>query len=151
MAVQHRLIRRPPAWVWDVLKDGSRYADWVVGTEDSWEDEGHWPMEGATLGYRVKLGPVTYEGRTVVRVCEPPDRLELEAMAGKGGSARIAIEIKPWGRDTLVIIDEHPLRGRNGSFHNAAIDLLVQLRHRTMLGRLSRAVESKGARPDGES
>lgn len=108
-------------------------------------------MEGATIGYKVKVGPFTYEGRTVVRACEPPDRLELEAMAGKGGSARIALEIKPWGKDTLVIIDEHPLRGRNGSFHNAAIDLLVQLRHRSMLGRLARAVESKGARPDGDS
>ncbi|MDJ0380384.1 SRPBCC family protein [Streptomyces sp. G-G2] len=151
MAVQHQLIHRPCSWVWDVLSDGSRYSSWVVGTRSSWEQQGRWPLVGSTLGYEVKLGPWSYEGRTVVRVHEPPHRLELEAMAGKGGSARIALEMRPWGDDTLVIIDEHPLRGKQGLPHNAAIDALVGLRHRGLLRRLRRVVESMGPRPRGDA
>ncbi|MBT2479750.1 SRPBCC family protein [Streptomyces sp. ISL-94] len=144
MAVMHRLVHRPPSDVWDVLSDGDRYAAWVVGTHDSWEKDPQWPREGAALGYRLKLGPWSYEGTTVVRICEPQRRLELEAMAGKAGSARIAIELRPWGKDTLVVIDEHPLRGRNGSVHSAAIDAFVHLRHRGVLRRLARVAESEG-------
>ena len=35
MAVRHRLIRVSPDEVWDVLADGNRYAEWVVGTSES--------------------------------------------------------------------------------------------------------------------
>lgn len=146
MAVMHRLVHQPPSRVWDVLSDGDRYATWVVGTQDAWEEKSEWPREGATLGYRLKLGPWSYEGTTVVRICEPQRRLEMEAMAGKVGSARIAIELLPWGEETLVIVDEHPLRGRNNSMHNAAIDAVVHLRHRSMLRRLARAAEGEGPR-----
>ncbi|MFJ4776290.1 SRPBCC family protein [Streptomyces sp. NPDC088762] len=151
MAVLHRLVHRPPSGVWDVLSDGDRYADWVVGTYDSWEETPQWPREGATLGYTVKLGPLSYEGTTVVRVCEPQHRLELEAVAGKLGSARIAIELIPWGDETLVTIDEHPLRGRNGSVHTAAVDAILHLRHRGMLRRLARVVEGEGHGSRGDA
>ncbi|MEU7556678.1 SRPBCC family protein, partial [Streptomyces sp. NPDC044571] len=127
MAVQHRLVRCRPDRVWEVLRDGSRYADWVVGTHDSWEDDGRWPQEGAALRYRIKMGPWRYEGRTIVRAYEPPHRLELEAMAAGRVSARIAIEVRPWGEYTLIILDEHPLRGRGNNFHLAAIDAVAQV------------------------
>ncbi|MET9323524.1 SRPBCC family protein [Streptomyces sp. NPDC003038] len=150
MAERHRLIRRPPADVWAVLCDGQRYADWVVGTHASWEDDGGWPREGSALKYQLKFGPWTYTGRTIARILEPGRRLELEAMSGKAGSARIAIEVKPWGEDTLVIVDEHPLRGPAAALHTAALDALLQLRHRNMLSRLARLVESgKDSSRDG--
>ncbi|MFH7598728.1 SRPBCC family protein [Streptomyces racemochromogenes] len=144
MAVQHRLVRARPARVWEVLEDGNRYARWVVGTHDSTEAHGRWPQEGSTLRYRVRLGPLHYEGETVVRVNEAPDRLELEAVAGNS-SARIAFEVRPWGSDTLVVMDEHPLRGRGWSFHHAAVDAVAQVRHRLLLARLARECE------DGDS
>ncbi|MGW0395025.1 SRPBCC family protein [Streptomyces sp. NPDC003042] len=142
MAVQHRLIDRPPSEVWAVLCDGDRYADWVVGTQASWEEDGGWPRVGSSLGYRLKLGPWAYEGRTTVRVLEPPHRLELEAKADRAGSARIAIEVKAWGEGTLVIVDEHPLRGPAGALHNSVFEAVLQLRHRGMLTRLARVVET---------
>ncbi|MEU5400220.1 SRPBCC family protein [Streptomyces sp. NPDC005963] len=141
MAVRHRLIRRPPAAVWAVLADGSRYGEWVVGPDESRQDGSDWPGLGSTIEYTVSLGPWSGTGKTIVRDVEPPRRIELEADSGRLGTARIAIEIRPWGEDALVIVDEHPLRGPGGHLHNAALDALLQLRHRRMLRRLADVVE----------
>ncbi|MDG9682205.1 hypothetical protein QC334_05540 [Streptomyces sp. DH18] len=66
---------------------------------------------------------------------------ELEAESGTWGTARIALTICPWGRYTLVIIDEHSLRGPAAKFHITVVGALVQLRHRSMLARLAKTVE----------
>ncbi|QHY99720.1 Polyketide cyclase / dehydrase and lipid transport [Streptomyces sp. S4.7] len=142
MAVRHRLIERPVADVWAVLADGSRYGDWVVGTSDSRPQEGAWPEVGSGITYTIRLGRCAVSGSTVVRRCEEPGVLELEADSGRLGTARIAVEVRPWGENALVIIDEHPLRGPGGLLHNTAVDALIQLRHRTMLARLADVVEN---------
>ncbi|MFF2183840.1 SRPBCC family protein [Streptomyces sp. NPDC058155] len=142
MAVRHRLIERPVADVWAVLADGSRYGDWVVGTSESRPKEGAWPEVGSSITYTIRLGRWSASGSTVVRRCEEPGVLELEADSGRLGTARIAVEVRPWGENALVIIDEHPLRGPGGLLHNTAVDTLIQLRHRSMLARLAEAVEN---------
>lgn len=142
MAVRHHVIARQPAAVWAVLEDPSRYSDWVVGTEDSRPADGEWPQLDSSLTYTVKLGHRRFEGRTTVRRYEPPHRLELEAHSGLLGSARISLEVRPWGHQCLVIVDEHPLRGLGGQLHNTLVDALLQIRHRDMLGRLARLVEN---------
>ncbi|OEJ37603.1 polyketide cyclase [Streptomyces agglomeratus] len=149
MAVRHQLIRTSPEAVWEVLADGSRYSDWVVGTSDSKPGTGHWPEVGSTIDYMVPVGPWTLTGETIVRRAEPPYELELEVDSGPLGTARIAIEIRPGGNDALVILDEHPLRGVGGALHNAALDAVIQLRHRSMLGRLAKVVEGAAARRAG--
>ncbi|MFD3570979.1 SRPBCC family protein [Streptomyces sp. NPDC058671] len=143
MAARHQLIRKPPADVWSVLRDGDLYTRWVIGTDDSWNRDGRWPAVGSEIGYTVRLGPFAYEGRTVSRVFEPGQRLELESMGGRSGSVRIAIRVQPWGEDTLVIVDEHPLTGPVARWHNTVFDAAIQLRHRAMLARLARLVESE--------
>ncbi|MFF7216938.1 SRPBCC family protein [Streptomyces sp. NPDC008238] len=145
MAVRHRLIDGAPEDVWAVLSDATRYGEWVVGPSSSRQGDGDWPEVGSSIEYTVLLGPVKLTGETIVRICRPPRQLELEALSGWLGSARIAFELCPWGRDTLVIVDEHPLRGPGGALHNAALDALLQVRHRSMLSRLARAVETHGA------
>lgn len=142
MAVRHQLIKRPPPALWSVLEDGSRYADWVVGTSASRPVDGRWPELGAKIQYEVRIGPWTVGGYTVVRRHEPPQWLELEVFSEPLGTARIAFDIRTWGPDTLVIVDEHPLQGPGGTLHNAAVDALLQVRHRSMLGRLAKVVES---------
>ncbi|GAA1523869.1 SRPBCC family protein [Streptomyces albidochromogenes] len=142
MAVRHQLIRTSPEAVWEVLADGSRYSDWVVGTSDSKPAEGHWPDVGASIEYTVRIGPWALTGRTIVRRTAPPYEIELEADSGALGTARIAIEVRPWGDDALVVLDEHPLRGVGGALHNTALDAVLQLRHRSMLSRLAKVVES---------
>lgn len=141
VAVRHQLISRPPAAVWAVLEDCHRYGEWVVGPDGSDPADGDWPEVGSSIAYKLRLGPLQYAGHTVVRRHEPPRWLELEAHSGRLGSARIALDIRPWGGETLVILDEHPLRGFGGLVHNSVLDALLQLRHRNMLGRLAKLVE----------
>ncbi|WP_030768258.1 SRPBCC family protein [Streptomyces sp. NRRL F-2664] len=141
MAVRHRLIHAAPHEVWAVLADASRYADWVVGTSESRPAGGQWPAVGSSLEYTVRLGPWSASGTTVVRRVEAPAELELEVDSGPLGTARVAIEVRSWGEESLVIVDEHPLRGLGGALHNAALDALLQLRHREMLATLAKVVE----------
>ncbi|MGW2211587.1 SRPBCC family protein [Streptomyces sp. NPDC001781] len=148
MAIRYQLIRRPPAAVWKVLEQPSRYADWVVGTHQSAPRDGDWPELGSSLAYNIKLGPYRVDGHTVVRRYEPPRCLELEARA-PFGNARIAIDVRDWGGDSLVIVDEHPLSGLGGKLHNVVLDAVIQLRHRDMLSRLARLVERGSPRPPG--
>ncbi|OIJ68401.1 SRPBCC family protein [Streptomyces mangrovisoli] len=141
MAVRHRLIRKSPDDVWKILSDVERYGDWVVGTSRAALDEGVWPELGAALRYEIKIGPLTLHNQTVVRRSEPPSVLELEAHSGPLGTARIAMELRPWGEHTLIILDEHPLRGAGGALHNSLLDAAQHLRSRAMLARLARLCE----------
>ncbi|MET9150550.1 SRPBCC family protein [Streptomyces griseoflavus] len=155
MAVRHRLIKASPRSVWAVLEDGTRYADWVVGTSSSEPVRGHWPQLGSAIGYEIRLGPVALHNETVVRRCVPGEVLELEAKAGPLGTARIGIEVHTWGDHTLVKVDEHPLRGAGGRLHNVAVEALIQIRHRAMLARLAElceaeAEEAERRRPMGQ-
>ncbi|MFE6183816.1 SRPBCC family protein [Streptomyces sp. NPDC056465] len=143
MALRHQLIPHPPAALWAVLEQPGLYGTWVVGTHDSGPLEGHWPDVGSSIAYTLRLGRREFRGHTTVRRLERPGMLELEAYSGPLGTARIAFDIRPWGDETLVLLNEHPLRGLGGSLHNAALDALLQIRHRAMLGRLSEAVEAQ--------
>ncbi|MFE2531325.1 SRPBCC family protein [Streptomyces sp. NPDC059371] len=142
MAVRHRLIQKPPAAVWAVLSDAERFEEWVVGTSRVEAGEGRWPDLDATLRYEIAIGPITLHNRTIVRRSEPNTVLELEANSGALGTARIALELRPWGEHTLLILDEHPLRGPGGALHNGLLDAALQVRHRAMLRRLARLCES---------
>ncbi|MFI6642443.1 SRPBCC family protein [Streptomyces sp. NPDC050504] len=141
MARRHRLISAPPQVVWDVLADGERYAEWVVGASDSRPAHGQWPQLGSSLRYEIRLGPLRLTNETVVRGGTPGSSLELEAKAGFLGTARIGISLLEWGEECLVIVDEHPLRGVGGMLHNAGVEAVIQLRHRAMLARLARLCE----------
>lgn len=143
MAVRHRLVQATPQAVWDVLADGDLYVQWVVGPSDSTPEAGHWPQVGATIAYEVRLGPLRLNNESVVRHKVDGSLLEIEAKAGRLGTARISVELRPWGEECLVIVDEHPLRGPGGLLHNAAVEALIQVRHRAMLARLAGLCESR--------
>jgi uncharacterized protein YndB with AHSA1/START domain len=148
MAVRHRLIKASPDTVWAVHADGTLYADWVVGTSASRPVRGSWPGTGAAIRYQVRLGPVRLTNETIVRRCVNGSALELEIQAGALGTARVAIELRPWGEHCLVLVDEHPLQGAGSLLHNAGVEMLIQLRHRAMLARLARLCEDRTASAD---
>ncbi|MGW4808953.1 SRPBCC family protein [Kitasatospora sp. NPDC004272] len=145
MAQRQRLIDCPAAQVWNVLANARSYAQWVVGTQDVLDADEQWPEVGARLRFRVGLGPATLEDTCVVRICEPGRRLELEAAADPLGTARIAFSLVPWGDDTLLLLDEHPLRGIGARLENPLTELLLHLRNRRLLANLARnATRSAG-------
>ncbi|MFJ2931480.1 SRPBCC family protein [Streptomyces sp. NPDC087219] len=141
MAVRHQLIHRPPHAVWAVLADPTRYGAWVVGPSESTPLDLSWPEVGSRLRYTVRLGPWSTDGTTTVRHTVPGRELELEAAFKALGTARIFLQLRPWGEETLVVCDEHPLRGLGGTLHNSFSEAALQLRHRGMLARLARVVE----------
>jgi uncharacterized protein YndB with AHSA1/START domain len=146
MATVNVLVRRPPEQVWDVLADGSSYADWVVGTREIRSVDEGWPAVGTAIHYTIGLGPLGYRGRTVVRVCEPNRRLGLEADGGPLGTARIVIDLLDWGGDTVVELDESPLRGPAYRLHNALSEAILLVRGRPMVANLARLAERRNPR-----
>ncbi|THA76181.1 SRPBCC family protein [Streptomyces sp. A0592] len=143
MAVRHQLVRCPPHRVWAVLADPTLYGEWVVGPSASTPLDVTWPAPGSRLRYTIRLGPWSAEGTTTVRHQEAGRELELEAAFKSLGTARIFLQLRPWGEETLVVCDEHPLRGPGGSLHNSVSEAALQLRHRGMLPRLARLVEQQ--------
>ena len=138
MARSRQLILSPPTKVWALLADGHRYDQWVSGTQEVLSADPQWPEVGARLQVRVGVGPLTLDDVCVVRVCEPEQRLELEARAEPFGAARIAINLLLWGENTLLTLDWHPLRGPGTRMHGLPIDYVIRLRNNRMLTKLAR-------------
>ncbi|MCZ7414522.1 SRPBCC family protein [Streptomyces sp. WMMC897] len=153
MARSRRLILSSPTEVWGLLSDGHRYGEWVTGTQRVLAVDPDWPDVGARLRVRVGAGPLTLDDVCVVRVCEAEHRLELEAKADPFGAARIAMRLIPWGGNTLLILDWHPLRGPGIRMHGLPVDYVVAVRNGMMLTKLARiavrehALGAAGGRP----
>ncbi|HEY1634374.1 MAG TPA: SRPBCC family protein [Acidimicrobiales bacterium] len=143
MAVRNVLIPHEPDAVWSVLADGYSYAEWVVGTKEIHSVDQYWPEVGSSLRFTAGLGRLSITDFTTSRLCVPGDRLELEARALPYGSVRISIEILPWGGESVVIIDEHPLRGPTPLLENPLVEFGLTIRNRQMLRKLARAVENR--------
>jgi uncharacterized protein YndB with AHSA1/START domain len=143
MAMVNVLVRCPPEQVWEILADGRSYVDWVVGTREIRSVDDGWPALGTALRYTVGAGPVSLRGSTTVRRVEPGRQLGLEADGGVLGTARIVIDLIPWGEDTVVVLDEHPLRGPGYRFHNALSDAFLLIRGRPMVKKLARLAEAR--------
>jgi len=144
------LIDRDARQVWEVLSEGRAYAEWVAGTQRIRDVDARWPEPGARIHYSVGVGPLTLDDVTTVRLMEPGRRLELEAQAGPLGSARISIELLPWGEDrTVVIMDEHPLTGPSARWHSAPLDAALRLRNRRMMRSLAEAVRRRDSTGPG--
>ncbi|MEU2432318.1 SRPBCC family protein [Streptomyces sp. NPDC007861] len=150
MARNRRLILSSPSEVWSLLSDGLRYGEWVTGTQHVLAADPHWPEVGARLRVRVGVGPLALEDSCVVRICEPRRRLELEAKAEPFGAARIAMNLLPWGENTLFTLDWHPLRGPGTRMHGLPVDYIVAVRNGMMLTKLARiAVREHGGSDRG--
>lgn len=144
VAVLNVLVDRDPQQVWDVLSDGWSYAEWVVGTQRIRDVDPDWPAQGSQLHYTVGFGRWTIEDITTVRLVEPKRRLELEANAGRLGTARVSIALLPWGEDhTVVILDEHPLAGPGARWHSMLVEVLLRFRNQRMVHSLARVVRER--------
>ncbi|MFD8565326.1 SRPBCC family protein [Streptomyces sp. NPDC059639] len=150
MARNRRLILSPPAEVWRLLSDGHRYGEWVTGNQQVLAVDPDWPAVGAALRFRVGIGPLTTDDTSIVRICEPEHRLELEAKADPFGAARVAMKLIPWGEHTLFVLDWHPLRGPGTRMHGLPVDYLVKVRNGMMLTKLARIAVAERA-PDARS
>lgn len=137
MATTRRTMRGlSPTQVFDALRDGRTYGDWVVGTRTTREVDPTWPAPGTAIHYVIGYGPLRKDGVTTSTRYEPDSRLALEAHAWPAGTAGIVITAEARGTDTEVAIEEAPLRGPARLMHNPALDLLIKLRNVETLRRL---------------
>ena len=147
MAIRNALVEAPPSDVWAVLADGYSYDQWVVGTQNIRGVDPGWPHQGASLHFTAGVGPLRFEDRTTVRLYEPGKCLELEAQARPFGSVRISLRVLPWGDDSIVIMDEHPIRGPAWALENPVVELVLALRNRSSLRRLVNVITSRSTSP----
>ena len=139
VAITRRLMAGLSAQaVFDVLRDGKSYGDWVVGTRTIRAVDPGWPKEGTKLHYTVGYGPVRKDDETVSQSYAPDRRLELEARAWPAGTARIVLTAEERDGGVLVSIDEAPHRGPAKLLHNPLLDLAVKARNVETLRRLER-------------
>jgi hypothetical protein len=137
MAVTRRVMRGlDPKAVFDVLRDGWTYADWVIGTRAIRAVDPGWPEPDRALHYTVGYGPLRKDDETRALAYEPDRRLELEAHAWPAGTARIELRAEPVADGALVTIDEHPLRGPAKLLHNPLLDAVIRVRNVETLRRL---------------
>jgi len=134
-----------PGAVFDVLRDGTTYGHWVVGTRKIRAVDAGWPGEGTRLHYTVGYGPLRKDDVTTSRAYAPDRRLELEAHAWPAGTARIALRVEARDDGTLVTIEEHPATGIAATLHNPAFDLLIKARNVETLRRLEAQVRGRRA------
>lgn len=146
MAVtERRMSGVTPRQVFDVLRDGFSYGDWVVGTRTIRAVDPEWPTKGSRLHYTVGYRPLRKDGHTSVLSYRPDVEIELEAYAWPAGAAHIRITARPVDDGALVQIDEAPSRGPGRLLHNPLTDLLVKARNVETLRRLeARAAGRRG-------
>lgn len=145
MATTKRLMRGVSEQaVFDVLRDGTTYGEWVVGTRAIRDIDTGWPQEGTRLHYTVGYGPLRKDDVTTSRDYAPDRRLELEAHAWPMGTARIVLQAESGPDGTRVSIEEHPKRGMAARLHNPALDLLIKVRNVETLRRLEKLARHRG-------
>ncbi len=129
-----------PRDVFDVLRDGSSFASWVVGTRTIRDVEEGWPRPGTSIHFTAGYWPLRNDDRTQSLAYQADVRLELEAQLWPAGTARIAIEVEPVRSGVLVTLDEEPARGVLKNVHNPVLDGVVRLRNLETLRRLETVV-----------
>lgn len=137
MAVTRRLMRGVrPRQVFDVLRDGRSYGDWVVGTRTIRDVDPGWPAEGTRIHYTVGYRPLRKDSVTTSRSYEPDRRLELEISAWPAGTAGVVLAVDEQGDGALVAIEEAPRSGPGRLVHNPLLDQLIKVRNVETLRRL---------------
>ncbi len=143
MAVTSTRTSATPAAVWDVLRDGWMYSNWVVGTSHMRAVGAAWPEVGSKLFHASGLWPAVRRDETEVVEAEPGTRLVLVAKARPVGTARVVVELRPEETGTRITMTEAPLSGPGKWLHNPAADLILKRRNDEALARLSALAERR--------
>lgn len=135
-------IDAPPERVFDVLADGGRYADWVVGARQIRAVEGRFPRRGARLHHTLGVAPLVLRDETRVVRSDPPRLLELDAHAGPvRATVRFLLHPDPTG--TTVVMEEEGGDPKSRAVAGMARPL-VAARNAETLWRLREQVETGG-------
>jgi uncharacterized protein YndB with AHSA1/START domain len=147
MAVNTATIEASSERVFEVLADGWRYSNWVVGTSHMFAVEANWPEVGSKLFHASGAWPLVLRDETQVQSVEPGRRLELIARGRPFGEARIVIELAPQDGGCLVTMTEEPVAGPGKWLHNKVSEAVLHRRNEESLARLVALAELRTAPP----
>ncbi|MFC4125684.1 SRPBCC family protein [Nocardia rhizosphaerae] len=136
-----------PAAAFATLADGWLYASWVVGASHIGAVDPGWPAVGSRIHYRFGLWPVLISDTTVVRVVDPPHRLELEARLWSVGSAWIRLTLtEPEPGHTTIRMTERASGGPARLIPGPAQDVVFAARNQESLDRLAALIRARAQR-----
>lgn len=136
-AITTRELPVAPDEVWQLLADGRRYADWVVGASHIRDVEPGWPAVGSKFHHTVGVWPLHLRDSTVVEECEVGRRLVLEARARPFGRARVEIALEGVPSGTRVVMSEEARSPAIARWTNPVLAPLIHVRNVEALRRLS--------------
>jgi uncharacterized protein YndB with AHSA1/START domain len=148
MARNQITIDGTPKDVFDVLRDGWTYADWVVGTKHVREVDNGFPAVGTKFHHKVGVGPLQLDDHTEVLEYRSDERLVLKARTRPGGTAKVTMEAYPVTADRVrVIMNERAGDPVSRAFYNPVVDRLMKARNTEALRRFGELVaKRRGAR-----
>ena len=126
------------------LADGWAYVGWVVGASHIRDVDAAWPAVGSKIHHKVGVWPADVADYTESLACEPGRRLLLRARGWPLGEAVVEIVLQPLGPSvTQVVIREAPSAGPGHWLDNPLLRLVLRLRNRETLRRLTDRVENR--------
>jgi hypothetical protein len=126
------------------LADGWAYVGWVVGASHIRDVDAEWPAVGSKIHHKVGVWPADVSDYTESLACEPDHRLRLRARGWPLGEALVEILLEPVGPSvTEVTIREAPSAGPGFWLDNPVLRLMLRLRNRETLRRLTDRVEHR--------
>jgi uncharacterized protein YndB with AHSA1/START domain len=146
-----RVLRCSPADVFRVLEDGWLFPAWVVGASRMREVDEAWPRVGTRLHHSFGVWPVLIDDVTLVEAYDPPHRIVLRPKGWPIGEARVTIDVKPRGADSVVRIQEEAVAGPGRLVPAPLLDVGLYWRNTETLHRLAYLAEGISDSPQRQT
>jgi hypothetical protein len=150
MSSTTRVIKAPPAAVWDVLADGWLYPLWVVGASRMREVDRTWPEVGSSLHHSIGAWPLLIDDTTEVMDALPTQFLALRGRGWPVGEVDIEIRLRPDGAGTEVVIEEDAAAGPGVLVPKPVRGVTFRWRNIETLRRLAYIAERRANRADSD-
>ncbi len=146
MAINEITLAGTPQDVFDVLRDGWTYADWVVGAKHIRDVDSGFPAVGTAFHHKVGVGPLQLNDHTEVLEYRPDERIVLKAKTRPFGTAKVTMEAYPVTAERVrVVMNERAADTISRTFYNPLLDRLVKARNVEALDRFKDLVGRRRA------
>ncbi|WP_375476616.1 SRPBCC family protein [uncultured Jatrophihabitans sp.] len=136
-------VDAPTEAVFDVLADGWRYTNWVVGTSHMRAVDAAWPAVGSKLYHAAGAWPLLTRDETEVTAVDPGRSLSLIARGRPFGEAAIRIELTAADGGCDVVMYEKPSAGPGKWLHNPVAEAVLVRRNTESLARFAALCERR--------